>query len=96
MSSLARILFVGLILLVGSKVTTQADESRTRRVDALLARIAALEAKIKQLEAGCSCGCECSRAATKPAPIGPRRVWIPPRQTRDEDDYTPGRWEVVP
>lgn len=92
MSSLARILFVGLILLVGSNAATQADDLHARRVDALLARIAALEAKIKRLE----CGCECSRAATKPATISPRRVWIPPRQTRDEDDYTPGRWEVIP
>lgn len=91
MSSLARILFVGLILLVGLQLTTQAGESS--RVDALLARIAALEAKIKRLESGC--GCECSRASSKPATSGPRRVWIPPRQTRDEDDYTPGRWEVV-
>lgn len=96
MSSLARILFVGLILLVGSNAMTQADDLHARRVDALLARIAALEAKIKQLEAGCSCGCECSRASSKPATSGPRRVWIPPRQTRDEDDYTPGRWEVIP
>lgn len=92
MSSLARILFVGLILLIGCQLTTKAGESS--RVDALLARIAALEAKIKKLEAGC--GCECSRAATAPKASGPRRVWIPPRQTRDEDDYTPGRWEVIP
>lgn len=81
------------VIVVAVSVPERSSAVHGNAVDDLRRAITTLEARVKQLESRPACPCARS-ATTTPAPRKPVTVWIPPRQTRDEDDYTPGRYEV--
>ena len=79
-------LTIALALLLIPSCVVASDAATIKR---LMKRIEVLEQRLAVAE---STPVERSRVVS--VKTAKRLVWIPPRQTCDEDDFTPGRWEL--